>query len=39
LAAVFPDNPGLGNPPGTPAQQNLPGLIHGLAQRAMIVTG
>jgi hypothetical protein len=31
LASAFPDNPGLGYPPGTPAQQSLPGLIHGLA--------
>jgi hypothetical protein len=30
LAAAFPDDPGLGYPPGTPAQQSLPGLIHGL---------
>ena len=31
LAGAFPDDPGLGYPPGTPAQQSLPGLIHGLA--------
>jgi hypothetical protein len=29
--AVFPDDPALGYPPGTPAQQTLPGLVHGLA--------
>ena len=31
LLAVFPDDPALGYPPGTPAQQTLAGLIHGLA--------
>ena len=31
LLAVFPDDPALGYPPGTPAQQTLPGLVHGLA--------
>jgi hypothetical protein len=31
LAAIFPDDPGLGYPPATPAQQSLAGLIHGLA--------
>jgi hypothetical protein len=30
LAAVFPDDPGLGYPPGAPAQQTVSGLIHGL---------
>jgi hypothetical membrane protein len=30
LAAAFPDDPGLGYPPGTLAQQSLSGLIHGL---------
>jgi hypothetical protein len=25
LLAVFPDDPGLGYPPATPAQQSLPG--------------
>jgi Protein of unknown function (DUF998) len=30
LAAAFPDDPGLGYPPATPAQQSLPGLVHGL---------
>ena len=28
---MFPDDPALGYPPGTPAQQTLPGLVHGLA--------
>jgi hypothetical membrane protein len=31
LAAIFPDDPGLGYPPTTPAQQSIAGLIHGLA--------
>ena len=31
LLAVFPDDPGLGYPPGVAAQQSLPGLVHGLA--------
>lgn len=31
LLAVFPDDPALGYPPGTPAQQTLTGLVHGLA--------
>jgi Protein of unknown function (DUF998) len=31
LAAAFPIDPGLGYPPGTPAQHSLPGLVHGLA--------
>jgi hypothetical protein len=31
LAAAFPDDPGLGYPPATPAQQSLSGLVHGLA--------
>jgi hypothetical protein len=31
LLAVFPDDPALGYPPGAPAQQTLPGLVHGLA--------
>jgi Protein of unknown function (DUF998) len=31
LLAVFPDDPGLGYPPATPAQQSLHGLVHGLA--------
>jgi hypothetical protein len=31
LAGVFPIAPGLNYPPGTPAQQTLSGLIHGLA--------
>jgi Protein of unknown function (DUF998) len=31
LMAVFPDDPGLGYPPGVPAGQSLPGLVHGLA--------
>lgn len=31
LLAVFPDDPGLGYPPATPAQQSLHGLAHGLA--------
>jgi hypothetical protein len=31
LAGVFPIDPGLGYPPGTPAQHSLRGLIHGLA--------
>jgi hypothetical protein len=31
LLAVFPDDPGLAYPPAAPAQQSLPGLIHGLA--------
>jgi Protein of unknown function (DUF998) len=30
LAGVFPIAPGLGYPPGTPAQQSLSGLVHGL---------
>ena len=30
LAGAFPDDPGLGYPPGTPAQQSLSGLVHGL---------
>src|SRR4029453_19324866 len=30
LAAAFADDPGLGYPPGTPAQHSLPGLLHGL---------
>lgn len=30
LAAAFPDDPGLGYPPGTPAHQSLHGLLHGL---------
>ena len=31
LLAVFPDDPGLGYPPASPAGQSLSGLIHGLA--------
>jgi hypothetical membrane protein len=31
LAGAFPIAPGLNYPPGTPAQQTLPGLVHGLA--------
>jgi hypothetical protein len=31
LAAIFPDDPGLGYPPTTSAQQSIAGLIHGLA--------
>ena len=31
LLAIFPDDPGLGYPPGMPAQQSLHGLVHGLA--------
>jgi hypothetical protein len=31
LLAAFPDDPGLGYPPATPATQSLPGLVHGLA--------
>ena len=30
LASICPDDPGLGYPPDTPAQQTLAGLIHGL---------
>jgi hypothetical protein len=30
-AGRVPDDPALGYPPGTPAHQSLPGLIHGLA--------
>jgi hypothetical protein len=30
LAGAFPIAPGLGYPPGTPAQQSLSGLVHGL---------
>jgi Protein of unknown function (DUF998) len=30
LTAVLLDDPGLGYPPGTPAQQSLHGLLHGL---------
>jgi hypothetical protein len=31
LLAVFPDDPALGYPPGTPAEQTVSGLVHGLA--------
>jgi hypothetical protein len=31
LLAVFPDDPGLGYPPGVPARRSLSGLVHGLA--------
>jgi hypothetical protein len=31
LLAVFPDDPGLGYPPGSHGQQTMAGLIHGLA--------
>ena len=31
LLAIFPDDPGLGYPPGMLAQQSLYGLVHGLA--------
>jgi Protein of unknown function (DUF998) len=30
LAAAFPIDPGLGYPPGTPAQHSLAGLVHGV---------
>lgn len=35
LTAALLDDPGLGYPPGTPAQQSLPGLL----QRVMIIAG
>jgi hypothetical protein len=39
LLAVFPDDPALGYPPCTPAQQTLLNAPGGLVQRTMIITG